>query len=37
LEHVPADGSLLAGNHTIYGFLDLSFMMARSGSAAGCP
>jgi 1-acyl-sn-glycerol-3-phosphate acyltransferase len=28
-EHVPADGSLLVGNHTIYGFLDLPFMMAE--------
>jgi 1-acyl-sn-glycerol-3-phosphate acyltransferase len=29
LEHLPADGSLLVGNHTIYGFLDLPFMMAE--------
>jgi 1-acyl-sn-glycerol-3-phosphate acyltransferase len=29
LEHIPADGSLLVGNHTIYGFLDLPFMMAE--------
>jgi 1-acyl-sn-glycerol-3-phosphate acyltransferase len=29
LERVPADGSLLVGNHTIYGFLDLPFMMAE--------
>jgi 1-acyl-sn-glycerol-3-phosphate acyltransferase len=28
-EHLPADGSLLVGNHTIYGFLDLPFMMAE--------
>ena len=28
VEHVPADRSLLVGNHTIYGFLDLPFMMA---------
>jgi 1-acyl-sn-glycerol-3-phosphate acyltransferase len=28
-EHVPADGSLLVGNHTIYGFLDLPFKMAE--------
>jgi 1-acyl-sn-glycerol-3-phosphate acyltransferase len=26
---VPADGSLLVGNHTIYGFMDLPFMMAQ--------
>jgi 1-acyl-sn-glycerol-3-phosphate acyltransferase len=29
VEHLPADGSLLVGNHTIYGFLDLPFMMAE--------
>jgi 1-acyl-sn-glycerol-3-phosphate acyltransferase len=29
LDRVPADGSLLVGNHTIYGFLDLPFMMAE--------
>ena len=28
-EHLPADGSLLVGNHTIYGFLDLPFMMGE--------
>jgi len=29
IENLPDDGSLLAGNHTIYGFLDLPFMMAE--------
>ncbi len=29
LRNLPADGSLLVGNHTIYGFLDLPFMMAE--------
>jgi 1-acyl-sn-glycerol-3-phosphate acyltransferase len=29
LDRVPADGSLLVGNHTIYGFLDLPFMLAE--------
>jgi 1-acyl-sn-glycerol-3-phosphate acyltransferase len=29
VEHLPADGSLLVGNHTIYGFLDLPFMMTE--------
>jgi len=29
IENVPADGSLLVGNHTIYGFLDLPFMTAE--------
>ena len=29
VEHLPAEGSLLVGNHTIYGFLDLPFMMAE--------
>jgi 1-acyl-sn-glycerol-3-phosphate acyltransferase len=29
VEHLPADGSLLVGNHTIYGLLDLPFMMAE--------
>jgi 1-acyl-sn-glycerol-3-phosphate acyltransferase len=29
LGNVPADGSLLVGNHTIYGFLDLPLMMAE--------
>jgi 1-acyl-sn-glycerol-3-phosphate acyltransferase len=28
-EHLPADGSLLVGNHTIYGLLDVPFMMAE--------
>lgn len=28
-ENVPSNGSLLVGNHTIYGFLDLPFMMAE--------
>jgi 1-acyl-sn-glycerol-3-phosphate acyltransferase len=28
-ERLPADGSLLVGNHTIYGFLDLPFMMSE--------
>jgi 1-acyl-sn-glycerol-3-phosphate acyltransferase len=27
--NLPTDGSLLVGNHTIYGFLDLPFMMAE--------
>jgi 1-acyl-sn-glycerol-3-phosphate acyltransferase len=27
--NLPDDGSLLVGNHTIYGFLDLPFMMAE--------
>jgi len=29
LSNLPADGSLLVGNHTLYGFLDLPFMMAE--------
>lgn len=29
IENLPADGSLMVGNHTIYGFLDLPFMMAE--------
>ena len=29
LEKLPADGALLVGNHTIYGILDLPFMMAE--------
>jgi 1-acyl-sn-glycerol-3-phosphate acyltransferase len=29
VEHLPAEGSLLVGNHTIYGFLDLPLMMAE--------
>jgi 1-acyl-sn-glycerol-3-phosphate acyltransferase len=29
MENLPAGGSLLVGNHTIYGFLDLPFMMAE--------
>jgi 1-acyl-sn-glycerol-3-phosphate acyltransferase len=29
VENLPADGSLLVGNHTIYGFMDLPFMMAE--------
>ena len=29
VERLPVDGSLLVGNHTIYGFLDLPFMMAE--------
>ena len=29
VENLPTDGSLLVGNHTIYGFLDLPFMMAE--------
>ena len=29
VDRLPADGSLLVGNHTIYGFLDLPFMMAE--------
>jgi len=27
--NIPGDGSLLVGNHTIYGFLDLPFMLAE--------
>jgi 1-acyl-sn-glycerol-3-phosphate acyltransferase len=29
LENLPSDGALLVGNHTIYGFMDLPFMMAE--------
>jgi 1-acyl-sn-glycerol-3-phosphate acyltransferase len=29
LEHLPADGSLLVGNHTVYGLLDVPFMLAE--------
>lgn len=29
IDHIPEGGSLLVGNHTIYGFLDLPFMMAE--------
>ena len=29
VEHLPTDGSLLVGNHTIYGLLDVPFMMAE--------
>ena len=29
VENLPTGGSLLVGNHTIYGFLDLPFMMAE--------
>ncbi len=29
IENVPADGSLLVGNHTIYGLLDVPFMTAE--------
>ena len=29
LENVPEGGALFVGNHTIYGFLDLPFMMAE--------
>ena len=29
LENLPTEGCLLVGNHTIYGFLDLPFMMAE--------
>ncbi len=29
VSNLPDDGSLLVGNHTIYGFLDLPFMMAE--------
>jgi hypothetical protein len=29
VENLPMGGSLLVGNHTIYGFLDLPFMMAE--------
>lgn len=35
LEHVPRDGALFVGNHTIYGFLDLPFMMAELWSQKG--
>jgi len=29
ISNLPGDGSLMVGNHTIYGFLDLPFMMAE--------
>ncbi len=29
IENVPDDGSLLVGNHTLYAFLDLPFMLAE--------
>src|SRR5271166_2586950 len=29
MQNIPADGSLLAGNHTLYAFLDLPFMLAE--------
>ena len=29
IDNIPDDGSLLAGNHTIYGFLDLPLMIAE--------
>jgi 1-acyl-sn-glycerol-3-phosphate acyltransferase len=29
VEHLPADGSLLVGNHTVYGLLDVPFMLAE--------
>jgi 1-acyl-sn-glycerol-3-phosphate acyltransferase len=29
IENLPDDGSLLVGNHTVYGFLDLPFLMAE--------
>ena len=29
VKHLPADGSLLVGNHTIYGLLDVPFMMTE--------
>src|SRR5271166_4607864 len=29
VENIPADGSLLVGNHTLYAFLDLPFMLAE--------
>jgi 1-acyl-sn-glycerol-3-phosphate acyltransferase len=29
VEHLPADGSLLVGNHTIYGLLDVPFMTSE--------
>ena len=29
LENIPSDGSLLAGNHTLYAFLDLPFMLTE--------
>jgi 1-acyl-sn-glycerol-3-phosphate acyltransferase len=29
IQNIPEDGVLLVGNHTIYGFLDLPFMMAE--------
>ena len=32
VDHLPADGSLLVGNHTIYGLLDVPFTIDRSGS-----
>jgi len=29
IQNIPADGSLLAGNHTLYAFLDLPFMLTE--------
>ena len=29
MHNIPADGSLLAGNHTLYAFLDLPFMLTE--------
>jgi 1-acyl-sn-glycerol-3-phosphate acyltransferase len=29
MQNIPADGSLLAGNHTLYAFLDLPFMITE--------
>jgi 1-acyl-sn-glycerol-3-phosphate acyltransferase len=29
VENIPVDGSLLVGNHTLYGLLDLPFMLAE--------
>jgi len=29
MQNIPADGSLLAGNHTLYAFLDLPFMLTE--------
>ena len=37
VERLPVDGSLLVGNHTIYGFLDLPFMMAEIWKRRGSP
>jgi 1-acyl-sn-glycerol-3-phosphate acyltransferase len=35
IDNVPADGSLLVGNHTIYAFLDLPFMLDEVNRQTG--